>query len=153
MITDTISTMTDTGIQLASGKILDADAIITATGLKIKIAGGAKISVDKVPITIGDKFLWKMVMLQDVPNMATVIGYTNASWTLGADVTARLVCRLLKHMKAQGLTATVPWMENSEGLKSMPALNISSTYVVRGKEELPKIGDKAPVCSPKASDT
>jgi len=144
VVTDTITTVTETGIQLASGQTLDADVIVTATGLKIKIAGGAPISIDNTPITLSEKFLWKSVMLQDVPNMATVIGYTNASWTLGADATALLVCRLLRYMKDQGITAAIPRLEHPESMKTVPALNITSTYVVRGKGELPKTGDKAP---------
>lgn len=144
VVTDTITTVTETGIRLASGQTLDADIIVTATGLKLKVAGGARISVDNVPVTIGEKLLWKGVMLQDVPNVATVIGYTNASWTLGADATALLVTRLLKSMKAKGVTSAVPRREHSEGMKSVPALNLSSTYVVRGAKELPRTGDKAP---------
>ncbi len=144
VVTDTITTVTETGIQLASGKFLDADVIVTATGLKVKMAGGSQIAVDNTPITIGQKFLWKAVMLQDVPNMATVIGYTNASWTLGADATALLVCRLLKYMKAQGIMAATPRLEHPERMKPVPAVNITSTYIVRGIDDLPKTGDKAP---------
>lgn len=144
VVTDTITTVTETGIQLASGKTLDADVIVTATGLKIKIAGGAQLSVDNVPISLHEKFLWKGVMLQDIPNMATVIGYTNASWTLGADATALLVCRLLKHMKGRGITSAVPRVHDPRNMKSVPALNLTSTYVVRGQGELPKTGDRAP---------
>ena len=144
VVTDTIATVTETGIQLASGQTLDADMIVTATGLKLKTGGGAQITVDNVPVTIGEKFLWKGVMLQDVPNMATVIGYTNASWTLGADATATVVCKLLNYMKVKGLSSAVPHMESVGGMKSMPAWNFSSTYVVRGAKQLPRTGDKAP---------
>ncbi len=144
VVTDTIATVTETGIQLASGQTLDADMIVTATGLKLKTLGGAQITVDNVPIAIGEQFVWKGVMLQDVPNMAIVIGYTNASWTLGADATALMVCRLLKFMKAKGLSSAVPHLEVMGGMKSVPALNISSTYVVRGVKQLPRTGDKAP---------
>ena len=144
VVTDTITTVTETGIQLTSGTMLDADIIITATGLKIKFAGGVHISVDNVPITANDKFLWKNAMLQDVPNMATVIGYTNLSWTLGADATALLVCRLLKSMKAEGKSSAVPRLEDTGGMKTLPVLNLSSTYVVRGAKDMPRAGDKAP---------
>lgn len=144
VVTDTIATVTETGIRLASGQTLETDIIVTATGLKLKIAGGAHVSVDNVPITISEKYLWKTVMLQDVPNLATVIGYTNASWTLGADATALLVCRLLKSMKGKGLTSAVPRLDDSAGMKSLPALNLSSTYVVRGAKDLPRTGDRAP---------
>ena len=144
VVTDTIETVTANGIKLASGKTLDADVIVTATGLKLKIAGGAHISVDNTPIKVGEKFLWKGVMLQDLPNAATVIGYTNASWTLGADATALLVCRLLKYLKGEGITSAVPRLEHPEKMKSVSALNLTSTYVVKGMKELPMAGDKAP---------
>lgn len=144
VVTDTITAVTETGIQLTSGTTLDADIIVTATGLKIKMAGGAHISVDHLPITIGEKYLWKTTMLQDVPNMATVIGYANLSWTLGADTTALLVCRLLKSMKAEGRTSAVPRLGSNEELKAGPVLNLSSTYLVKGAKEFPKTGDKAP---------
>ena len=144
VVTDAIATVTETGIQLSSGRTLDADIIVTATGLKLKTAGGARISVDNLPITLGEKFFWKGVMLQDVPNMAAVIGYANAPWTLGADATALLVCRLLKLMEGKGVTSAIPRLDNTEGMKSRPWLNLSSTYVVRGAKELPRTGDKAP---------
>ena len=144
VVTDTITTVTENGIQLASGKTLDADVMVTATGLKLKTAGGAQISVDNTPIKIGEKFLWKGVMLQDLPNMATVIGYTKASWTLGADATALFVVRLLKYLSDNGITAAVPRLEHPERMKSMAALDLSSTYVVKGMKEIPKAGDKAP---------
>ena len=143
VVTDTITTVTETGIELASGSKIDADVIVTATGLKIKTAGGARISVDGVPVNIGEKFLWKGTMLQDVPNAALVLGYTTASWTLGADIAAKLVCRLLKLMSKRSFTAATPRLED-QSMKSVPALNLTSTYVVRGAGELPKTGDKAP---------
>lgn len=144
VVTDTISSVTKTGIQLASGLELPADVIVTATGLKLKMAGGARISVDSVPVAFGEKFLWKGIMLQDLPNMAVVIGYTNASWTLGADATALLVCRIFKSMRNHGLAAVGARLDPREVMNSVPALNITSTYVVRGKNKLPRTGDKAP---------
>ena len=144
VVTDKITSVVENGIQLASGRVLDADVIVTATGLKLKTAGGAQLSVDNVPVKVGEKFLWKGVMLQDTPNMATVIGYTNASWTLGADATALLVCRLLKYLKDKEFTSAIPRLEGSEGIRSVPALNLSSTYIVKGMKELPRTADKAP---------
>lgn len=144
VVTDTISSTTSRGILLASGQELAADIIVTATGLKLKMIGGAHITVDNVPTPIRDKYLWNGVMLQDLPNMATVIGYTNASWTLGADATALLVCRLLKSMRARGATSAVPRLEGMQGMKSVPALNLTSTYVVKGERDLPRAGDRAP---------
>ena len=144
VVTDKITSVVENGIQLASGQVLDADIIVTATGLKLKTAGGAHLSVDNVPVKAGEKFLWKGVMLQDTPNMATVIGYTNASWTLGADATALLVCRLLKYLRDKEFTSAIPRLEDSERLHSVPALNLSSTYIVKGMDQLPRAADKAP---------
>lgn len=144
VVTDTITTVTPTGIQLASGKHIDTDIIITATGLKLKIGGGAQITVDNVPHTVGEKYLWKGVMLQDVPNMATCLGYTNVAWTLGVDATAILVARLLNSMKKRGITSAVPRLEKGADMKTVTALNLSSTYVVKGAKAVPKAGDKAP---------
>ena len=138
IVIETITTVTETGIQLASGQTLETDIIVTATGLKLKILGGTRIAVDNVPVTISEKFLWKGVMLQDLPNMAAVIGYTNTSWTLGADATALLVCRLLKTMTTKGVTSAVPRVEDT--MKSVPALNLSSTYVVRGAKRATEDG-------------
>lgn len=144
VVTAKITSVVENGIQLASGQILDADVIVTATGLKLKTAGGAQLSVDNVPVKVGEKFLWKGVMLQDTPNMATVIGYTNASWTLGADATALLVCRLLKYLKDKEFMSAIPRLQDSEKISSVPALNLSSTYIVKGMKELPRTADKAP---------
>ena len=142
--TDTISTVTETGIRLTSGQTLDADIIVTATGLKIKIAGGASISVDRNPIAVGEKFLWKGVLLQDVPNMALMMGSMNSSWTLGADAAALLVCRLLNIMKSKGIGTAVPRLDDAKGMKSLPMMHFISTYVVKGEKELPRTGDKGP---------
>lgn len=132
VVTKIISAVTETGIQFASVQTLEIDIIVTATGFKLKIAGGARISVDNVPVTIIENFLWKSVMLQHLPKITTVIGYTNA------DATALLVCRLLKAMTAKGVALAAPCVEDTKTMKSAPALNLLSTYVVRGAKELPK---------------
>ena len=144
--TDSILEVKETGISLCAGNFLEADVIVTATGLKLKTGGGALFSVDKEPISIGEKFLWRSMMLQDVPNLAMVIGYANASWTLGADTTALLLCRLVNHMDQKGITSATPKLGKVEqdSLKILPSLNLSSTYVARGADQLPKAGDKAP---------
>lgn len=146
-----VDTVTADSILLKSGERIPADIIVTATGLKVRIAGGAKISVDGEPVIVGEKFMWKGVMLQDIPNAAMVVGYTNASWTLGADATALHICRLLKHMEATGFSSVVPRLSPSsggagewEGIKEMPLLNLSSTYITKAKGEFPKAGDRGP---------
>ncbi|KAK0663263.1 FAD-containing monooxygenase EthA [Lasiodiplodia hormozganensis] len=143
--TGRIKTVVDGGIELEDGsRIDDVDMIVTATGLKVQLAGGAQINVDGERIDPGKKFIWKGLMLQDVPNLAYVIGYTNASWTLGADATAQLVTRLIKHMRGKGITSAVPRIESPEDLKPMPVLNLSSTYLHKAEGALPKAGDKGP---------
>ncbi|KAL9047246.1 MAG: hypothetical protein Q9214_000129 [Letrouitia sp. 1 TL-2023] len=146
VITDTIVTVTERDIKLASGRTLRPDIIVTATGLKLLIGGGAKISIDNAPpIAISKKFLWRNTMLQDVPNMAMMTGYPDAPWTLGADVNALLVCRLLKTMRQQGFAAAIPRIEPADdGMKGAPSLHLRSTYVIKGADALPKTGDKAP---------
>lgn len=144
IVTDTIKTVTKNGIQTENGKFIDADIIVTATGLKMQLAGGARVSVDGKPINFPDKYVWKGVMLQDVPNAAIVIGYTNASWTLGADATARLVCRLLKHMEEKGQTSATPRIEQGLQMKPQNMLNLNSTYIEKAKGALPKAGTVGP---------
>ncbi|OJD32990.1 flavin-containing monooxygenase-like protein [Diplodia corticola] len=140
-----IKTVNDRSIELQDGsRIDDIDTIVTATGLKIQLAGGAELRVDGERIEPGKKFLWKGLMMQDVPNAAFVIGYTNASWTLGSDATAQLVTRLIGHMRAKGITSAVPRIESPEDLKPMPVLDLSSTYIHKAEGVLPKAGDKGP---------
>ncbi|KAI9052029.1 hypothetical protein LZ554_004283 [Drepanopeziza brunnea f. sp. 'monogermtubi'] len=144
IVTDTIKTVTANGIETESGKTLDADVIVTATGLKMQLAGGSRVTVDGAPVNFADKFVWKGVMMQDIPNAALVIGYTNASWTLGADATAVLVCRLLKHMDANKETSAVPRLGRETKITASPMLNLNSTYIEKAKGELPKAGDVGP---------
>jgi cation diffusion facilitator CzcD-associated flavoprotein CzcO len=144
IVTDTIKTVTANGIQTESGKMIDADIIVTATGLKMQLAGAARISVDGKPIDVSTKFMWKGVMLQDMPNAAFVIGYTNASWTLGADATAQLVCRLLKRMDSLNVASAVPRLPDGQKIKAAPVLNLNSTYIEKAKGQLPKAGNIAP---------
>ncbi|KAJ8060714.1 hypothetical protein OCU04_011019 [Sclerotinia nivalis] len=141
VVTDTIKTVTASGIELESGKTLDADIIITATGLKMQLAGGAKVSVDGIPYEYSTKYMWRGVMLQDMPNAVTVIGYTNASWTLGAENTASVLVRILKHMREKNLVAAVPRL-HGEKMQSQPMFNLSSTYIEKAKGDLPMTGDR-----------
>ncbi|PYH87413.1 FAD/NAD(P)-binding domain-containing protein [Aspergillus ellipticus CBS 707.79] len=144
--TDTIRTVTKTGVELNSGETLSADLIVTATGLRLQIAGGTSITVDGVPVQVTDKFLWHGMMMQDLPNAAFVIGYTNASWTLGADATALFVCRLLQEMQNRGSTVAVPRVDSADVGKLQPRrlLNLNSTYVTRAEGALPKAADRGP---------
>jgi len=144
IVTDTIKTVTASGIQTDSGKTINTDIIITATGLKMQLAGGARISVHGKPFDFPSKFMWKGIMLHDLPNAAFVIGYTNASWTLGADVTARTVCRLLKYLDSHKMSSAVPRIPDGQKIKPTSVLNLSSTYIEKAKSQLPKAGNVAP---------
>ncbi|OJD12731.1 hypothetical protein AJ78_06709 [Emergomyces pasteurianus Ep9510] len=145
--TDTIKQVTETGIELNSGEHLDADIIVTATGLKLQIAGGIRVTVDgKQTIHIPDKYMWNGVMVQDVPNASFLLGYANASWTLGADATALFIVRLLKHMEKQGLVAAVPRLDAGDAstLEKRRLLALSSTYVSRAENAMPKAANRKP---------
>jgi cation diffusion facilitator CzcD-associated flavoprotein CzcO len=128
-----------------SGRTLKPDIIVTATGLKIRLVGGASVTVDGNRLMVNDKFFWKGLMLQDLPNAAVVIGYTNASWTLGADATAKTICRLIKYMDARGLGVATPRLgKEGKGMKATSVLDLNSTYVEKAKGVLPKAGDRGP---------
>ncbi|KAK5108247.1 hypothetical protein LTR62_008631 [Meristemomyces frigidus] len=140
--TGVVETITANSIKLVSGKELHPDIIVTATGLTLQVGGGIAISVDNKPYSVGDHFIWKGVMLEDLPNTAVVIGYVDASWTLGADATAQMVCRILNRMKKEGVVEVVPRMSASEkaGMREEPVLKLTSTYVKKAVNVLPKAG-------------
>lgn len=144
VVTGSIETVTKNSIKLTNGKELHPDIIVTATGLQIRLAGGMTLKTDNVPYNIPDKYFWKGVMLQDLPNCAFVIGYVDASWTLGADATAQLVNRMLSQMEKEGAEEVVPRLSEREkqSMGQMSVLNLTSTYVQRGASMLPKAGDK-----------
>lgn len=145
VITAHIKQVTEKSILLEDNEtILNPDIIVTATGLKLVLAGKAKVSVDNEPVDIPKRHLWKGAMLEGLPNAAFVIGYTNASWTLGADATAHFVARILNKMKSDNFTQAMPKVDGLNKLKDMSALNLNSTYVVKAEGALPKAGDRAP---------
>jgi cation diffusion facilitator CzcD-associated flavoprotein CzcO len=143
VVTDHIETFTETGIRLQSGQELDADIVITATGLNMQVLGGMKLSVDGTPVSVPDTVGYKGMMLSGVPNMALTIGYTNASWTLKADLVADYVCRLLNHMRVGGYEICTP-REPSRLVARAPFMDLKSGYVMRAEQQLPKQGDRAP---------
>ncbi|KAJ6445241.1 hypothetical protein O9K51_03647 [Purpureocillium lavendulum] len=144
--TGIIDRVTKSSIHLRSGEELHPDIIVTATGLKLSTAGGIHIKIDGEVFAISDKFAWNMAMLEDLPNAIFAWGYVDASWTLGAEATAQLACRLLSQMKRDGVTAIVPRLTALEKtlMKDRPFLALNSTYVERGKDALPRVGDLAP---------
>jgi cation diffusion facilitator CzcD-associated flavoprotein CzcO len=141
--TGTIERFTKTGIRLQSGEELEADIVVTATGLVMKILGGIAISVDGAPVEVAERYSYKGMMLNDVPNMVLSFGYTNASWTLKSDLTARYFCRLLRYMVRHRLDYCVPRLPPG-GVERMPMLDFSSGYVARAEGMLPGQGTNAP---------
>lgn len=141
--TDTIETFTEGGIRLTSGEELAADIIVTATGLNLLMLGGIKLRVDGEEVRPAERKTYKGMMLEGVPNFAFAIGYTNASWTLKADLTGEYVCRLLRHMDAQGHRQCVP-QNDDPTLEDRPLLDFKAGYVLRSLAELPKQGSRAP---------
>ena len=142
VVTDTIERFTETGIKLTSGQELPADIVVTATGLKMQILSGMAISVDGARVDFGKMMSYKGMMYSDVPNLATAFGYTNASWTLKADLTCSYVCRLLNYMDQRGLAEARPTRDAS--VQELPFLDFSSGYVQRALSELPRQGTTKP---------
>ena len=146
VVTDRIRSFTETGIELESGMSVDADIIVTATGLDIVVLGGADFFVDRRQVDFSGAFTYKGVMIEGVPNMISTFGYINASWTLRADLIARFACRVLEHMQKRGLRKCVPVLRvEDEGMQPQPWITgFSSGYLQRVMEELPKQGDREP---------
>ncbi|SDE98439.1 Predicted flavoprotein CzcO associated with the cation diffusion facilitator CzcD [Blastococcus aurantiacus] len=142
MVTDRIATFTETGIELESGKHLDADVVVSATGLNLLAMGGMTLHLDGEPVDVSETVSYKGMMLSGVPNFSMVIGYTNASWTLKADLVNRYVCRLLQHMDRRGLAVATP-LAPPEGA-DLPFLDLAAGYVQRSLAQLPKQGSRTP---------
>lgn len=138
VVTDHIKTVTESGIITKSGKTIGADIIVTATGLRILILGGVDITIDGQHINLPERFAWRNFMLEGVPNLAMVIGYTNMTWTLGSDVCLRLMMRVLRHMKKIGAVAVKPVVQNREALKAEPIISMQSTYFLVAQDRLPR---------------
>ena len=143
VVTDEIATFTEHGIRLQSGQQLDADIIVTATGLQLLALGGVRLTVDSAPVDPGSPFIYKGTMLSNVPNFAFCIGYTNASWTLRADLASTFVCRLLNHMDRRGYRTCMPACDPAS-LHPRPLLNLTSNYVLRAASHLPKQAEENP---------
>ncbi len=143
VVTDHIDTFTETGIRLRSGAELEADIVVTATGLKLKFLGGLALDVDGERVVPSKTFTYKSMMLSDVPNLAFAIGYTNASWTLKCDLTCEYVCRLLNHMDARGYAACCPRLTDPN-VREEPLLDFTSGYVQRSIHEFPRQGSVTP---------
>ncbi len=143
VVTDRIETFTERGLKLASGEELEADVIITATGLNLQLLGGMAIAVDGADVDLSACVGYKGIMFSGVPNAAVTLGYTNASWTLKADLCAEYVCRLLNHMDAHRHDVVTP-RAPAPGTPTHPILDHRSGYVLRSVDALPKQGDRTP---------
>ncbi len=143
MVTDRIDTFTPRGIRLESGKELEADLVVTATGLELEVLGGVQLDVDGVAVNPANTFNYKGMMFSDVPNLASSFGYTNASWTLKSDLTCAYVCRLLNHMEKHGWAQCTP-RNTGAALVPQPWLDFSSGYVTRAVGKFPKQGSRTP---------
>jgi monooxygenase len=142
VVTDQIETFTEDGLRLASGRELEADVVVTATGLNLLVLGGIEFVVDGREMDVSQTMGYKGMMLSGIPNMALALGYTNASWTLKCDLTCEFVCRVLNHMDAHGYRQVVP--ERDPSVAERPFIDFSSGYVLRSIDKFPKQGSRAP---------
>jgi len=143
VVTDTIETFTEKGVKLASGQELEADVVVTATGLNMLLLGGMTVVVDGHEVVASEHVAYKGMMLSSVPNMAMALGYTNASWTLKCDLVSEYVCRLINHMDANGYKQVTP-VEPHASAPREPIIDLKSGYVLRSLDDLPKQGADVP---------
>jgi len=142
VVTDTIERFTTTGIRLASGRALAADLVVTATGLELQLMSGIPVTVDGRQVRWSECMTYKGMMFSDVPNFAISFGYTNASWTLKADLTANYVTRLLNAMRRRGMRQATPRLR--EPVEELPFLDFTSGYVQRAMAQFPRQGSRRP---------
>ena len=143
VVTDEVESFVESGIKLRSGAQLDADLVITATGLNLQVLGGAELDVDGRRTDPATLLSYKGVLLSDIPNLASVFGYTNASWTLKADLISGYVCRLLNYMDDRGFSRCTPRNTNP-GIERLPPVDFSSGYFQRAMDKLPRQGPQKP---------
>lgn len=143
VVTDHIAQFSASGLRLASGRELPADVVVMATGLDLQLMGGMALSVDDVPVLPREQLIYRGMMVQDLPNFAFTVGYTNASWTLKADLVASYVARLLRYMRRKGYRQCTPRLHDTN-LAREPLIDFSSGYVERKRDELPAQGARAP---------
>ncbi len=143
VVTDRIETFTEQGLRLESGAELEADVIVTATGLEMLFLGGIDLRVDGEPVEAASRLAYKGMMLEGVPNLAMAFGYTNASWTLKCELTCQYVCRLLQHLRRSGLRQCTP-VNQDPSVAPRPMVSLSSGYVQRAIDRFPKQGSRFP---------
>ncbi|MDX1496338.1 MAG: NAD(P)/FAD-dependent oxidoreductase [Salinisphaeraceae bacterium] len=144
IVTDHIERFTENGILLKSGKELEADIIVSATGLSVQMMGGSELNVDGRPVDISDRLTYKSVMVEGVPNYAVIFGYINASWTLKVDIAADYICRLINHMDEKGYDKVVPDSQGAEKSEDTVFGALSSGYVQRAANSMPRQGLSGP---------
>ncbi|MEN9937615.1 MAG: hypothetical protein RLZZ387_4194 [Chloroflexota bacterium] len=143
VVTDGVEGLSETGVRLRSGQELAADIVVTATGLNLRLMGGAQLVVDDAPVDLGKTLTYKGTMYSGVPNLASAFGYTNASWTLKCELIAAYVCRLLTYMDRHGYTQCTPRRPRGRVVEA-PALGLTSGYVRRALHALPRQGPRGP---------
>ena len=143
VVTDTIETITETGLTLTSGETLPADIIVTATGIEMQLMGGATLFLDGVPVQMPKTMIYKGMMIGGVPNLSYIIGYNNASWTLKADLSSAHACRILNHMDRRGLVQAVPQLDPAE-MSDGNFFGLTSGYLARAAGTVPKQGVRHP---------
>lgn len=143
MVTDEIDTFTDAGLRLRSGRALHADLVVTATGLNLQVLGGAELDIDGRAADPATTVSYKGVLYSDIPNLASVFGYTNASWTLKADLICGYVCRLLNYMERHGYSQCTPRITDPT-IERLPPVDFTSGYFQRSMDKLPRQGSRSP---------
>ena len=142
VVTDHVESFTPDGVRLKSGGLLEADVVVTATGLRLQAFGGIAPSVDGRRVELSEQFVWRGAMITGLPNFAVCVGYTNASWTLRADLSSRLVCRVIGHMERHGYASVVPIPDRPPAPR--PLLDLASGYIQRAIDAFPRQGDRGP---------
>ncbi|RJX67801.1 NAD(P)/FAD-dependent oxidoreductase [Tsuneonella suprasediminis] len=144
VVTAHIDSFDATGVKLKDGRHLPADIIVTATGLRLAVAGKITVSQDGTPVDFAQRFYYKGCMFSNLPNLAVVFGYLNASWTLRADINSEYVCKVLNHMDAVGANVAMPYLADDHGLEEEDLFDFSSGYIQRGKHLMPKSATTLP---------
>lgn len=146
VVTGHVDRFVPEGVRLVDGRVIEADIVVTATGLRLKLLGGIEYTVDGEPVAMDRAFAHRGLMLAGVPNMTMTIGYINASWTLRADLVSTYVAALITHMRVRGLGVAVPVAP--DGMTAGPIMNLTSGYIQRVIGQFPKVGDRAPWTMP-----
>lgn len=148
VVTGHIDRFVPEGVRLTDGRVVEADIVVTATGLRLQLFGGASVAVDGEPVDMARRFAYRGLMLAGVPNVTMTVGYVNASWTLRADLVSRYVARLLGHLRDRGLGTAVPVAP--DGMTAGPIMDLTAGYVQRVIATFPKVGDRAPWTMPQS---